>query len=307
MNTLAVASFLAGISSSSAFSSAIISSKPSLQSLLTTHQSEIDSLKSIATSISTNEAISPKNDVFYLRYILEPAYADADERETALKSNIDWRMNEGLSIVTSAHDAIALAVSSDDGRWKNDPVRQAAPHSSKINEYITTTQCITTTLPSTNDLVYCIRAGKIDDAALMSAVSIDDMVDFFLYCKEVNAQIADRNSLQSDSLVKIITCNDLTSVKLIGGSKDFRSSLSLASKKANGLYPSLNGKTLLLNLPKLLGALVKLFTPLLPKAVVERISFANGPLGSVEDLREIVLGGKGREEFVKEVGELAYD
>jgi len=140
----------------------------------------------------------------------------------------------------------------------------------------------------------------------MSAVSIDEMVDFFLYCKEVNAMVADMRSLQTDSLIKIVTCNDLKGVKLVGGSKDFRASLSAASKKANALYPSLNGRTLMLNLPSLLGPLVSIFKLLLPKAVTKRLRFENGPLKDVEDLREIADGGKGRDEFVDQVNALAY-
>ena len=113
-------------------------------------------------------------------------------------------------------------------------------------------------------------------------------------------------SLTTDSLIKVVTCNDLSGVKLIGGSKDFRSSLSAASTKANTLYPSMSGRTLLLNLPTILGALVKLFTPLFPAAVRQRLKFVSGPLKNVEDLREIVEGGKGRDKFVEEVNALAY-
>ena len=72
----------------------------------------------------------------------------------------------------------------------------------------------------------------------MSKVSIDQMVDFFLYCKEVNAMVADMRSVQSDALLKIVTCNDLKGVKLVGGSSDFRASLSAASKKANAATSS---------------------------------------------------------------------
>ena len=154
-------------------------------------------------------------------------------------------MNEGNSIVTGAYNAIQSATK--DGKWDNEPVRNAAPNANLINEYITPMQCITTALPSTNNLVYCIRAGKIDDAGLMSTVTVDQMVEFFLYVKEVNAMVADMRSLQTDSLVKVITCNG--------------SSLSTTSKNANELYPSLIGRTLLLNLPTLMGALVRLFKP----------------------------------------------
>mmetsp|Transcript_35777 Transcript_35777/g.66296 ORF Transcript_35777/g.66296 Transcript_35777/m.66296 type:complete len:317 (-) Transcript_35777:289-1239(-) len=280
----------------------------SLQSLLATHQSSIASLKDTATTITQDEAVAPQNDVFYLRYVLNDSYEDDEQRIAALKSNLEWRMNDGNDIVTSARTAInaAMMQTAENGKFNNEPIRNAAPNANIINEYLTTTQCITTSLPTTNDLIYCIRAGKIDDKGLMSKVSIDQMVDFFLYCKEVNAMVADMRSVQSDALLKIVTCNDLKGVKLVGGSSDFRASLSAASKKANDLYPSLNGRTLMLNLPSLLGPLVKIFKLLLPKAVTERLRFENGPLSEVEDLREVAEGGVGREEFVGQVNALAY-
>ncbi|KAL9182440.1 hypothetical protein ACHAXT_013092 [Thalassiosira profunda] len=239
-------------STATAFSATAAASTSSLQTLLATHQQEIVALKDVASSISKDEAIAPTNDVFYLRYVLDGSYRNEDDRIAALNSNIEWRANDGKDIVTSAHDAIEAATEGE--TWDNWPVFAAAPHAEVIGAYLTSKQCITTHLPSTDDLVYCIRAGKIDDAGLMSAVSVDQMVDFFLYVKEVNAQAADLRSVQSDSLVKIVTCQDMSGLKLIGGSKDFQKSLSTASKLANGLYPSLNGRTLILNLPKLAGA-----------------------------------------------------
>ena len=289
----------------------------SVQALLSTNQEQIQSLKNVAQSISSNAdddaAVIPTNDVFYLRYLLETSYENDDERNEALKSNLQWRQTDGRDIVTSAHAAILQAAcggssEEDSNKWNNKPVEQAAPHSDRISKYLTSVQCITTSLPSTNDLVYIVRAGKIDDKALMSSVSVDEMIDFFLYVKEVHAAVADMRSVETDSLINVITCNDLSGVKLVGGSSDFRSALSLSSKKAVELYPSLSGRSLLLNLPSLLGALVKLFTPLFPEAVRKRIRFEKcGPLKNVDDLIEIVgEGGAVRDEFIKQIDTLAY-
>ena len=85
------------------------------------------------------------------------------------------------------------------------------------------------------------------------------MIDFFLYSKEVNALVANARTKATGRLTKIITANDLQGIDLFGD-KTFRTALSASSKKANGLgYSALAGPTLLLNLPKLLGALVKIF------------------------------------------------
>ena len=153
--------------------------------------------------------------------------------------------------------------------------------------------------------MYCIRAGKIDDAALMSEVTADQMTEFFLYCKEVNAIVADLRSMSDDRLISVITANDLNGVSLLGDSS-FRKALSASSTKANDLYPALSGPTLLLNLPLLLGALAKLFTPLFPPEVRQRLKFEQGLLHNVNDLTEI-LSGATRDAFLNELDALVYN
>ena len=309
---LVIASSISQIQIAAAFSTSQ-SSTSSVQALLSGNQEQIQSLKNVAKSIIADDdddaAVVPTNDVFYLRYLLETSYENDNERIEALKRNLEWRKSDGKHIVMSAHDAIKAARSGDENskKWNNKPVEQAAPHSDRIGKYLTSVQCITTSLPSSNDLVYIVRAGKIDDKALMSSVSVDEMIEFFLYVKEVNAAMADIRSVETDSLIKVITCNDLSGVKLVGGSSDFRSALSLSSKKAVELYPALSGRSLLLNLPSLLGALVKLFTPLFPDAVRKRIRFEKcEPLKNVDNLVQVVESGAVREEFIEQIDMLSY-
>mmetsp|Transcript_49661 Transcript_49661/g.56178 ORF Transcript_49661/g.56178 Transcript_49661/m.56178 type:complete len:130 (+) Transcript_49661:423-812(+) len=119
-----------------------------------------------------------------------------------------------------------------------------------------------TTSSSKGDLLYCIRAGMIDDKSLMSLIDVDGLVDFFIYSKEIISLAANDRSLTNDKLAYVLTVNDLNGLKLIGGDATFRNALSTSSKKATELYPALGGPTLLLNLPRLVSALVKVFTPL---------------------------------------------
>jgi hypothetical protein len=147
----------------------------------------------------------------------------------------------------------------------------------------------------------------IDDQALMSSLnSVDELVDFFLYCKEINALVANERSLENDKLLRVITVNDLNGLQLIGGDATFRQALSAASKKANSLYPALAGPTLLLNLPRLVSALVKLFTPLFPPEVNSRLKFERGPLKDVDELMDISYGGKDRDSFLKDLDTICY-
>jgi hypothetical protein len=283
--------------------------KEPVSKLLQTHADDIAKLKSVCegklgADVTANQ--QPYcNDVFYLRYCIALP-DDPSEQASRLTKNLEWRTTgTGKTICDAATSAIAKATSGD--VWNNEVVLSAAPCASIVSKYITPSNVITTT-SSNGDLVYCIRAGQIDDASLMSEVSVDQMVDFFLYAKEVNAQVANMRSADLDQLVCIITANDLTGVKLVGGSADFRKALGSSSNQANELYPAMAGPTLLLNLPGLLSALVKLFTPLFSKEVKARLKFQQGPLKEVSDLQEIAskASGSARTTFVQQLDDILY-
>lgn len=280
--------------------------KEPVSQLLMIHADDIATLKGVCASKIGDDAASEEpysNDVFYLRYCL--ASDNISEQTTRLEGNLDWRAGMGKSICDGATKALAKAASA--GSWDNSPVLKAAPHSEIISKYLMPSNVITTT-SSNNDLVYCIRAGQIDDVGLMGSISHEQMVDFFLYAKEVNAQVANTRSLASDQVQCLVTANDLAGVKLVGGSADFRRALSASSNQANELYPSTNGPTLLLNLPKLLSALVKLFTPLFSPEVKARLKFERGPLADVSDLTEVAASSSGlaRTTFVKQLDDILY-
>ncbi|CAB9496741.1 expressed unknown protein [Seminavis robusta] len=297
---------LLAVSSLVSPSSGLIASEP-VSALLKTHADGISKLKSICAEQLGPAALESEpysNDVFFLRYCLSSP--EESEQTDRLQTNLAWRSSSaGQSICQAATTALAQAT--QQGGWDNAPVINAAPHSDLITKYITPSNVVTTT-SNQQDLVYCIRAGQIDDVALMDAVSIPQMVDFFLYAKEINAQVANQRSLQSDKLVCVVTANDLAGVKLVGGSADFRKALGESSKQANDLYPATNGPTLLLNLPKLLSALVKLFTPLFSPEVKARLKFEQGPLKDVDDLQQVAstASGAARSTFVKQLDDIVY-
>jgi len=300
IRSIAVSLLLLGVSVlpfSAAFS---LSDKP-VSTLVSENANKIATLRDIATSITSD---APSDDVFYLRYCL--ADVDDDEMKSRFESTMKWRSGEGKSICDAAKTAIGEATES--GGWNNDPVQKAAPFASVVNEYITPSSIVTTTT-RVGDLAFCIRASNIDDVELMKKISVEDLSDFFVYCKEVNAAVANMRSVESDRLVSVLTANDLSGVKLVGGEASFRKALSASSKRGNELYPTLSGPSLLLNLPKLLGALAKLFTPLFPAEVRKRIKFEQGPLEDVNDMSEILAGSgdaKKREDFMDSLDELIY-
>lgn len=207
-----------------------LSDKP-LSFLISENADKISSLKEVAAAIASD---APEDDVFYLRYAL--AGADEEEMKSRLEENVRWRSSgEGRLVCDAAKVAIEKATSGDD--WNNDPVRAAAPYASVVNDFITEASIVTTSSRA-GDLIYCIRAASIDDTALMNAISVENLANFFLYTKEVNAAVANQRSIGSDRLVCVCTANDLSGVKVIGGSAEFRKALSAASRRGNELYPT---------------------------------------------------------------------
>ena len=282
---------------------ALTSPQP-VSTLLAHHAAEIAKLKGVcrATGSSVDLTQLPySNDVFFLRYCL------GEDVEKTFQQSLEWRTSaEGKRICGIAAAAVDHVTSI--GTWQNEIVLSSAPHAALITQHITPKNCITTTA-STGDLVYCIRAGSIDDVALLKAVSIPQMVEFFLYVKEVNAIVSDMRSAATNKLLYTVTCNDLSGVKLIGGSADFRKALSETSTVASTIYPAAyTGPTLLLNLPVLVAALVQLFTPLFPESVKQRLKFQRGPLQNVADLTDIATrsSSAARREFVQQLDDILY-
>merc|ERR1719464_83480 len=272
----------------------------SVSALLKTYAADITNMKKETKSIVGADAFDQvpyNNDVFYLRYCLE------DKGIDDMKKTLAWRQGEGKAMCDAATKAFEAATA--DGAWNNVPIRDGAPSADIINNYIDENTGLTTA-SSKGDILYCIRAGKIDDNELMEKVSVDNLVSFFLYSKEIIALAANARSLKDDRLAYVLTVNDMNGLKLVGGDASFRSALGASSKQANELYPAFAGPTLLFNLPRLVSAVVKLFTPLFPKKVRERIKFEQGPLKNVDDLINIAPGGKDRDDFLAAIDGLVY-
>lgn len=275
--------------------------------LLKQYATDIQSLQQVATQSKVSLEMEPySNEIFFLRYCIQ--YDTMEDRVAALKENLAYRQGpSGKAICQAALTAVQQATASTQ-EWDNDPVLQGAPHSNIIQQYLTPINMMTVITPQgNNNIIQCIRAGQIDDVGLMKAVSESQMVDFFLYAREVQAIMANRyssatNNNNNNGLWQLVTANDLTGVKLIGGSSEFRSSLAQSSALASKLYPATSGPTLLLNLPPVLNALVQLFTPLFPEAVKKKIRFAKcDSIKNVDSLMQVSSKGNEREKFVKEI------
>jgi len=214
---------------------------------------------------------------------------------------VAWRAGAGKAIVDSAAEAVAKATAG--GGWDNEPVRLAAPYASAINKYISPKNIVTVSTDA-GDLVYVIRASLIDDKAMMSDVSVDQLVEFLLYVKEVHSLVANARSTRTGRLCNVIFANDISGTRK-PPDPQFSKALTASSKSYERLYPSLAGPTLILNLPFVLQAFIGLFKPLFPKSVQARLKFEGAPfLAKLGDLTPLTTEGPSRKSFLTELARL---
>jgi len=218
-------------------------------------------------------------------YVLRLAIENKGDTAAAVKQAgeiMEWRKGEGKPIVEAAAAAVSKAMA--DGKWNNEPVLAAAPHSEILSKYLTPSQIILVSFPS-GDLCSCIRASTINDKEMMDNVTVDELTEFFIYAREVNFLVAESRTRASGRLVTLSAANDLSGVSKFPDSR-FQEALTGSSKKATTLYPGLAGPTLILNLPGIVRLLVQFLTPLFPGAVREKIRFARGPMAYLKDLKD---------------------
>merc|ERR1719382_813325 len=98
------------------------------------------------------------------------------------------------------------------------------------------------------DLCICFRAAAIDTAALMNEVSEEQLFDWFLYTREVDALVADRRSRKTGRLVRLLVANDFTGISRFPDTRFVRAVVH-SSREAEALYPGFPGPIVILNPP----------------------------------------------------------
>lgn len=254
--------------------------------------------KRVLDSLSPNED-DECDEITRLRFAL--AFDTKQKASKAYDESRKYRSKgRGKVIVDSAQDAFEQA--SIGGGWDNEVVRKAAPHADVINKFITS-QNIITTSNSDGDLIYVIRASAINDKKMMDVVSVTQLSEFFMYVKEIHNLVANQRSKASGRLCEVIFANDITGVRKPPDSR-FAKALSSSSSQYETLYPSLAGPTLIVNLPFILLAFVRLFKPLFPKTVQARLKFIRAPvLASFTDLSKLAEPNN-RKRFLAETEKL---
>ena len=179
----------------------------------------------------------------------------------------------------------------------------AAPHATKINEFITPKNILSLSTEE-GDLLYIIRASLINDNRMMSQVSVDQLSEFFAYVKEIHSIVANTRSEKTGRLCEVIFANDISGIRSPPNAQ-FSKALTSSSEQYEKLYPSLAGPTMILNLPFVLQAFIGLFKPLFPKTVQARLKFERAPvLASLKELTPLTSDRNTREKFLREIDNL---
>ena len=266
-----------------------------------TAETEVSALLAKNSAIlSSLAAVAPDMpEIQRLRFAMQ--FPDEAEAKAALEEAVAWRAGAGKTIVESAAKAVAEATAG--GKWDNEPVRLAAPHAAKLNDYITSKNIVTLSTAE-GDLVYVVRASNIEDKEMMSKVSVDEVIEFLLYVKEVHSLVVNARSMKSGRLCNVIFANDITNTRK-APDPQFSKALTGSSKSYEKLYPSLAGPTLILNLPFILQAFVGLFKPLFPKVVQERLKFERAPgLAKLGDLTPLTTDKSKLDAFLGEIDDI---
>jgi hypothetical protein len=246
--------------------------------LLNENSGKVEELKMI-----TSGQGEEYDDLWRLRFVLGNP-DDFGAAKAAAVSAIRWRKGPGKPIVEAAK--LGFSEATKDGGWNNKAAFDRAPYAAAISPYIGPEGSHIFTVPTEwGDLCSVIRAPAIDDNDLMERVTVDQLTEFFVYVKELNAMVCNKRTRESRSLCQIISANDLNGVLRLPNS-DFGKALSESSKQSLAMYPLLAGPTILLNLPDFLQVIVdNFFKPLFPKRVAAKIRFESGPLKELPDLK----------------------
>ena len=251
--------------------------------------------------ISSLSNLAPKFDnITLLRYVI--TYSNQPEKiEQAILNTVNWREGPGKMIVDSAEEAVYKA--NAEGYWDNEYVWKSAPHHEIIKQFINEKNVLTM-INKDKDLIYIIKSNMIDDNSMMSKLTVKQVSQFLAYVKEVHHIVANKYSIETNRLCKVIFVNDVSGI-MRQPNPDFSKALSVSSKEYEKYYPLLARETLILNLPFILQAFVTLFKPLFPNSIQESLIFKKAPyVKSVTQLTSLTEDIKAKNMFLDEINSI---
>lgn len=209
---------------------------------------------------------------------------DIAAAKAAATSALKWSTGKGKPIFEAAKKAYKGASSgAAAGRWNNDPAWVNAPHLSKLLQYIDGDGDQINHITSTwGDICYILREAAVKEG-IMQTVSVEELSEFFLYVRELNARWCYARTNTTRSICQVIALQDMDGVDG-SQSDDFRKALTDAYEQTEALHPLVTGPTVLFNVPLQLK-MANVFKPLFPKTMQAKIRMEDGRISGMKPLR----------------------
>jgi len=117
------------------------------------------------------------------------------------------------------------------------------------------------------------RTGKSNAQALMQAVTVDELVEYFVWERSRCFADANNKTNATGSLVMMITVNDLEGASLITGREPkFFEAVKVASEIGACIFPLLSRKFVMVNAGRAMETLFKLAGLFLPQRVLDKVA-----------------------------------
>eukprot|EP00933_Yihiella_yeosuensis_P007223 TRINITY_DN112160_c0_g1_i1.p1 TRINITY_DN112160_c0_g1~~TRINITY_DN112160_c0_g1_i1.p1 ORF type:complete len:277 (-),score=65.48 TRINITY_DN112160_c0_g1_i1:63-893(-) len=118
------------------------------------------------------------------------------------------------------------------------------------------------------------RSGRCDGQALMQAVTVEELVEYFLWERQVCFDETTKASQDAGKLVLMIGVNDLDGASLVvGREKKFFEAVKIASETGACMFPLLTRKHVMVNAGMLIDALYRVVSVFMPQRVLDKVAF----------------------------------
>lgn len=118
------------------------------------------------------------------------------------------------------------------------------------------------------------RSGKSNGQALMQAVTVDELSEYFIWERQRCFDEVSRRCHETGRLVMMISVNDLEGASLITGREPkFFQAVKEASEAGACLFPLLTRKHVMVNSGRVIEALFKIASAFMPQRVLDKVAF----------------------------------
>mmetsp|Transcript_43064 Transcript_43064/g.58807 ORF Transcript_43064/g.58807 Transcript_43064/m.58807 type:complete len:429 (-) Transcript_43064:77-1363(-) len=220
-------------------------------------------LSVVKTELEADIAAAPKlehvvGDRKLIRYMRRTKF-DLRKTCTLFREMLAWRQEYGTDEI---YEKLSKMETLDASQF---------PHAEKIQPFYPI--LFTSNLSRDGHPLLIELLGKLDPAALMQAVTLDELLAFHVHCVEAIALILDRKAIEKEELTRVIMTVDLKGlgVGLIMQNTRWYSWLGAILKITQGNYPDMSAKILIVNTPYAFYSLWSIISRWMPEQTLAKV------------------------------------